>query len=55
MKGVTVVNHPLVQHKLTIMRNKHGDTLSALKSGKFDDSLTGVIEKVGADLVKSFA
>ncbi len=40
---------------LTIMRNKHGDTLSALKSGKFDDSLTGVIEKVGADLVKSFA
>ena len=22
MKGVTVVDHPLVQHKLTIMRNK---------------------------------
>ena len=40
---------------LTIMRNKHSDTLSALKSGKFDDTLTGVIEKVGADLVKSFA
>ena len=40
---------------LTIMRNKHNDTLAALKSGKFDDSLTGVLEKVGADLVKSFA
>ncbi len=40
---------------LTIMRNKHSDTLSALKSGKFDDTLTGVLEKVGADLVKSFA
>jgi F-type H+-transporting ATPase subunit alpha len=40
---------------LTIMRNKHSDTLAALKSGKFDDTLTGVLEKVGADLVKSFA
>ena len=26
MKGVTVVNHPLVQHKLTIMRNKETST-----------------------------
>ena len=40
---------------LTIMRNKHNDTLMALKAGKFDETLTGVIEKVGADLVKSFA
>ena len=40
---------------LTILRNKHSDTLAALKSGKFDDSLTGVLEKVGADLVKSYA
>jgi F-type H+-transporting ATPase subunit alpha len=40
---------------LSIMRNKHSDTLAALKQGKFDDTLTGVIEKVGADLVKSFA
>lgn len=22
MQGVTIINHPLVQHKLTIMRNK---------------------------------
>jgi uracil phosphoribosyltransferase len=28
MKGVTVVNHPLVQHKLTIMRNKETSTAS---------------------------
>ena len=26
MQGVTVVNHPLVQHKLTIMRNKETST-----------------------------
>jgi uracil phosphoribosyltransferase len=28
MQGVTVVNHPLVQHKLTIMRNKDTSTAS---------------------------
>ncbi|HEV2502076.1 MAG TPA: uracil phosphoribosyltransferase [Mesorhizobium sp.] len=28
MKGVTVVDHPLVQHKLTIMRNKETSTAS---------------------------
>ncbi|MEX0955204.1 MAG: uracil phosphoribosyltransferase [Rhizobiaceae bacterium] len=28
MKGVTVVDHPLVQHKLTIMRNKATSTAS---------------------------
>ena len=26
MKGVTVVDHPLVQHKLTIMRSKETST-----------------------------
>ena len=26
MKGVTVVDHPLVQHKLSIMRNKDTST-----------------------------
>ena len=40
---------------LTILRNKHSDTLAALKAGKYDDTLTSVLEKVGADLVKSFA
>jgi len=28
MEGVTVINHPLVQHKLTIMRNKETSTAS---------------------------
>ena len=28
MKNVTVVNHPLIQHKLTIMRNKETSTAS---------------------------
>ncbi|MBK9761585.1 MAG: F0F1 ATP synthase subunit alpha [Flavobacteriales bacterium] len=40
---------------LTILRNKHSDTLAALKAGKYDDTLTSVLEKVGADLAKSFA
>ena len=26
MKGVTVIDHPLVQHKLTIMRDKNTST-----------------------------
>ncbi|NBU14850.1 MAG: uracil phosphoribosyltransferase, partial [Alphaproteobacteria bacterium] len=26
MKGVTVVDHPLVQHKLTLMRDKDRST-----------------------------
>jgi hypothetical protein len=38
-----------------MMRNSHSDTLAALKSGKLDDNITGTLEKVAADLVKSFA
>ena len=26
MQGVTVVNHPLIQHKLTLLRDKHAST-----------------------------
>ena len=26
MEGVSVVNHPLVQHKLTLVRDKHRST-----------------------------
>jgi len=40
---------------LSMMRNSHSDTLAALKSGKLDDNITGTLEKVAADLVKSFA
>ncbi len=40
---------------LTMLRNKHADTLAALKKGEFNDTLTGTLEKVAADLVKSFA
>ena len=28
MEGVTIVNHPLVQHKLTLLRNKNISTKS---------------------------
>jgi hypothetical protein len=38
-----------------MMRNKHSDTLAALKSGELHDQITGTLEKVAADLVKSFA
>ncbi|MCC6838968.1 MAG: F0F1 ATP synthase subunit alpha [Flavobacteriales bacterium] len=40
---------------LTLMRNAHSDTLAALKRGEFNDQITGVLEKVGSDLVKSFS
>jgi len=40
---------------LTIMRNKHSDVLASLKKGDYNDPITGTLEKVGADLVKSFA
>jgi F-type H+-transporting ATPase subunit alpha len=43
------------QEFLTMMRNAHSDTLAALKAGKLDDQITGTLEKVGAELVKSFA
>ena len=38
---------------LTMLRNKHKDVLDALKQGKLDDTITGTLEKVAADLVKS--
>ena len=43
------------QEFLTMMRNSHSDTLAALKAGKLDDQITGTLEKVAADLVKSYA
>jgi F-type H+-transporting ATPase subunit alpha len=43
------------QEFLTIMRNSHSETLAALKAGKLDDQITGTLEKVGGDLVKSYA
>ena len=38
---------------LTMLRNKHKDVLDALKQNKLDDTITGTLEKVAADLVKS--
>ncbi|MBS1940483.1 MAG: F0F1 ATP synthase subunit alpha [Bacteroidetes bacterium] len=43
------------QQFLTMMRNSQKDTLAALKRGEFNDQLTGVLEKVAADLAKNFA
>ena len=43
------------QEFLTMMRNTQADTLAALKAGKLDDQITGTLEKVAADLVKSYA
>ncbi len=38
---------------VTMLRNKHKDVLDALKRGELNDQITGTIEKVAADLVKS--
>jgi len=38
---------------LTMLRNKHSDVLAALKKGDYNDQITGTLEKVALDLVKS--
>lgn len=38
---------------ITMLRNKHADTLAALKKGEYNDQITDTLEKVAADLVKS--
>ncbi len=38
---------------LAVLRNKHADTLEALKRGEYNDQITGTLEKVANDLVKS--
>ncbi|MBK9599537.1 MAG: F0F1 ATP synthase subunit alpha [Flavobacteriales bacterium] len=43
------------QEFLTMMRNTQADTLASLKAGKLDAEITGTLEKVAADLVKSYA
>ena len=35
---------------LNYLESKHADTLSALKAGKFDDSLTDVLAKVAKEI-----
>jgi len=38
---------------ITMLRNKHSDVLAALKKGDYNDQITGTLEKVAADLIKS--
>jgi len=38
---------------LAVLRNKHQDTMAALKAGKYTDAETSVLETVAKDLVKS--
>ena len=40
---------------LAVLAAQHSDTLSALRAGKFDDSITGVIEKVAKDVAAKYA
>lgn len=39
---------------LSYMRNRHADTLKALKSGKFDDNITGVIESAAKEISSKY-
>ena len=39
MDGITVVDHPLVQHKLTLIRDKHRSTKSFRELLKEEDVL----------------
>lgn len=38
-----------------VLKNSHKETLSAIKSGKIDDTVTSVLKSVAKDLVKSYA
>ena len=38
---------------ITMLRNKHSDVLAALKKGDYNDQITGTLETVAADLIKS--
>ena len=38
---------------ITMLRNKHSDVLAALKKGEYNDQITGTLEAVAKDLVKS--
>ena len=38
---------------LTMLRNKHKDTLEALKRGEYNDQITSTLEAVASDLIKS--
>jgi F-type H+-transporting ATPase subunit alpha len=39
---------------LLVLSAQHADTLAALRAGKFDDSITAVLEKVAKDLVVNY-
>jgi F-type H+-transporting ATPase subunit alpha len=36
------------------LKNKHPEVMAALKSGKIDDSLTGVLKQVATDLASKY-
>ena len=40
---------------LTILNAQYADTISALGSGKFDDTLTDTLRKVAAEVSKNFS
>jgi F-type H+-transporting ATPase subunit alpha len=39
---------------LDYLNNKHRDTLNALKAGKFDDTITDVLEKVAKEIAAKY-
>ena len=39
---------------LTVLAGQYGDTLKALQAGKFDDSLTSVLEKVAKEVAAKY-
>ncbi len=39
---------------LTVLDGQYGDTLKALQAGKFDDSITAVLEKVAREIAAKY-
>ena len=54
MQGVTVVDHPLIQHKLTLMRDKNASTkhFRELLNERSEDLASDVAPEAAEDLAR---
>ena len=39
---------------VSFLRSKHPETMAAIKSGKIDDSITGVLKQAAADIASKY-
>ncbi|MBD3903966.1 F0F1 ATP synthase subunit alpha [Chryseobacterium sp. Ch-15] len=55
MRNVPIKKVKEFQHEyIEFLRSKHPETMAALKSGKFDNDITGVLKQVATDLASKY-